>query len=243
MSLVFPAEVLTSPPGQVVRFALQGPPLPRRSATLATEAFRAAALSALHATTGDRDSFLLSGHDAQGSADRGHRHAYYLPLFSGEDQLTGLLVVSPQAKFNVQEMDALKAVRAIRWGGPATRTAVELLDADDHSAFQVATRWVSLTPYAPLRRFWGTSGKRHLSPERQLSAELATIFPNLAKVKVKTIGSTRARVRLARNAPERPEWQLAFNLEIQFPQPICGPVVLGHSSHFGLGLFVPAESR
>jgi CRISPR-associated protein Csb2 len=27
---------------------------------------------------------------------------------------------------------------------------------------------------------------------------------------------------------------------IVFPQPVPGPICLGHSSHFGLGLFVPA---
>lgn len=27
-----------------------------------------------------------------------------------------------------------------------------------------------------------------------------------------------------------------------FPQPVCRPICLGHSSHFGLGLFVPAKN-
>jgi len=28
---------------------------------------------------------------------------------------------------------------------------------------------------------------------------------------------------------------------IVFPEEMYGPICLGHSSHFGLGLFVPAE--
>jgi CRISPR-associated protein Csb2 len=242
MSLAYLAEALASPPGQVLRYALRGAPLPRASATLAAGAFRAAVLSALHAATGGRESFLLSGHDAKGIPDRGHRHAYYLPLFAGQNDLTGLLVLSPHERFSAREVDALAAVRAIRWGGASTRTSVELLDLDDRSCFQVATRWISATPYAPLRRHWGTSGKRHLAPECQLADELSKALPSSKITDVKSLTTTRARLRLGRNAPSRPQWQLAFNYELRLESPLCGPIALGHSCHFGLGLFMPERS-
>jgi hypothetical protein len=114
MSLAQPAAALAIPRGQALRFALRGPRLPRASATLPAEAFRAAALSALHAATGGQESFLLSGHRIDGSPGEGHRHAFYLPLFSGVDELDGLLVVSPYERFNPEEVAALSAVRAIR---------------------------------------------------------------------------------------------------------------------------------
>ena len=241
MSLAYPAEILTVPTGQVLRYALRGASLPRSSTTLVAGAFRAATLSAFHAITGGRESFLLSGHEAKGSPDHGHRHAYYLPIFSGDNELTGLLVVSPYERFSIQEVESLTLVRAIRWGGPNTRVSVELLDPDDRSCFQVATRWVSATPYAPLRRYWGTSGKHHLAPDRQLIDELSKTIPNLKGAEVTTLSTTRVRIRLTPNAPPRPQWQLAFNFEFLSTSPICGPIALGHSCHFGLGLFIPAE--
>ena len=30
---------------------------------------------------------------------------------------------------------------------------------------------------------------------------------------------------------------------ILFPYPVAGPICLGHSCHFGLGLFVPADEK
>jgi len=34
--------------------------------------------------------------------------------------------------------------------------------------------------------------------------------------------------------------RLAGVFRIRFPEPVLGPIALGHSSHFGLGLFLPA---
>jgi len=241
MSLAYPAEILAAPRGQVLRYALSGASLPCTSTTLAAGAFRAAVLSALHAVTGGQESFLLSGHDEKGAPDKGHRHAYYLPLFSGDSELTGLLVVSPYERFKSEEVEALSSVRAIRWGGPSTKVSVELLDSDDRSCFQVASRWISATPYAPLRRHWGTHGKHHLTPDRQIIDELTKALSGFQSAGVTTISSTRARLRLASNGQRRPQWQLAFNFEFRSALPICGPIALGHSSHFGLGLFVPVR--
>lgn len=35
--------------------------------------------------------------------------------------------------------------------------------------------------------------------------------------------------------------RMAGAFRIEFPQPVDGPIVLGHSSHFGMGLFVPED--
>jgi CRISPR-associated protein Csb2 len=36
--------------------------------------------------------------------------------------------------------------------------------------------------------------------------------------------------------------RLAGAFRIEFPEPVCGPIVLGHSAHFGMGLFLPADT-
>lgn len=37
--------------------------------------------------------------------------------------------------------------------------------------------------------------------------------------------------------------RLAGAFRIEFPQPVAGPIALGHSSHFGMGLFVPDANK
>ena len=32
----------------------------------------------------------------------------------------------------------------------------------------------------------------------------------------------------------------AFNFELEFEEPFCGPIALGFACHYGLGLFVPS---
>lgn len=32
-----------------------------------------------------------------------------------------------------------------------------------------------------------------------------------------------------------------YGFEIEFAEPVCGPIALGFGCHFGLGLFLPVE--
>ena len=166
MSLSKPTELLGKNVGQVVRLSFSGR-LPGMSATVpVAEAFRAAVLSALHAGGGER-SFLLSGHRADGSPDRSHQHAYYLPQTDTNGRIAEMIVSSPCDKFSKEELAAIQRISHLAWDGPSTKLHVEVVDTDDRSFVRVATRWISLTPYVPPRRFWGTHGKRHLVPEQQ----------------------------------------------------------------------------
>lgn len=241
MSLVKPATEFTQPSGQIVRFIfIHGRP-PVRSTVAVAEAFRATALSAFHAITGSKDSFLLTGHQPDGQPDKGHHHAFYLPQPATDGALLGIVVVSPHLRFSREEIEALRIIKALWWNGPSTRISLELSDADDHCFRQLASRWISATPYVPLRRFWGTHGKRHLTPEKQLRQELEQV-PNCRprEVRLARWGDIRVRVatRIANNKVSLPR-RLAFTAEFQTEKPVCGPIALGHSCHFGLGLFVP----
>jgi hypothetical protein len=40
-------------------------------------------------------------------------------------------------------------------------------------------------------------------------------------------------------AIDGPRVRAAYRAELRVRDPICGPVALGHSCHFGLGQFVP----
>lgn len=242
MSLLKSATEFTQPTGQIVRFTFtRGRPLVRSTVAVA-EAFRATVLSAFHAVTGSKDSFLLTGHQSDGQPDKGHRHAYYLPQPAADGALVGIVVVSPHLRFSGDEIEALSIIKALRWNGPSAKISLELADADDHSFQQLASRWISATPYVPLRRFWGTHGKHHLTPEKQLRQELEQV-QNRRPCEVRLARWGDIRVRLARrvaNGKLSVPFRLAFLGEFQTEKPICGPIALGHSAHFGLGLFVPA---
>lgn len=243
MSLVKAPREIHAPTGQIVRYVFAGGKPPIHAAVAVASAFRAAALSALHATTGTRESFLLSGHRADGSVDRSHEHAYYLPQPGKDGTLVAMLVVSPRFRFSSSELAALEVVKALRWNGPGASLSLDLLSSDDTAPIQVASRWVSATPYVPLRRFWGTHGKRHLTPERQLFAELkeARAVERLKEVSVESWGDILVRDYNQGMRGRSGSARRAFKIEFELPEPVCGPIALGHSCHFGLGLFTPNQ--
>lgn len=243
MSLVKSASDFQKPSGQIVRYALARP-FPSIVSTVAVaEAFRGAVLSVFHAKSRMKDSFLLSGHYADGRPDKDHRHVYYLPKPDQSGRIQELLVVSPLDRFSKEELTALESVKMLRWNGPSARTGLELLDSDDHSELKLANRWVSLTPFVPIRRFWGTAGKRHLTPDKQISAEIVAAGCESAIEKINLNHWGTVSVRLAHASrtklSDTPARRTAYRVEFRSRHPLCGPIALGHSCHFGLGLFVP----
>lgn len=243
MSLIKPPSEMEKSNGQIIRYAITGRHPPLAATVAVAEAFRGATLSALHAMTGAKNSFLLSGHCMDGKPDGEHRHAYYLPQPDESGRIREMLVVIPSDRFSQEEHAALQAVRTLRWNGPSSMVHLELLDSDDWDAIRLASRWVSLTPYVPTRRFWGTHGKHHLTPDRQLVAEIKRILPECIIEDLKLTRCNDIRIRVAPNSKTRlpfsPVRRSAYSIEFRTQQPICAPIALGHSCHFGLGQFLP----
>ena len=242
MSLARPGKALREPKGQIVHFVLTGPTSPRLNAVVrVASSFRSAALAACQVVMGNRDSFLLSGHHPNGKPDELHEHAFYLPVPDDTGRISSVFVLSPCQRFSAEEMSALGLIRFLQWNGPSTRVKVELINEDDSALNQVATMWSSVTPYVPPRRFYGTHGKRHLVPERQLVAELAKLVPGTCEVEeARQIRDWQIEVRVPkRGGADRPMKRQGFYVRFRCAEPLCGPIVLGHSTHFGLGLFRP----
>jgi CRISPR-associated protein Csb2 len=245
MSLIRAANEFQNPRGQIIHYALTGC-YPSIKATVAVaETLRETILTEFHTMTGGKHSFLLSGLNSDGSPDKVHRHAFYLPKPDMSGRIKELLVVSPADQFSEEELVALKSLKILRWNGPSTTTRIELIDIQDQSELRVASNWVSLTPYVPPRRFWGTSGKHHLTPEKQLYKEIATICAESDIDQIKLSNWGKVKVRIAPNSktilPNTPIFRNAYRVEFRIRKPLCGPIVLGHSSHFGLGIFIPVE--
>jgi hypothetical protein len=100
MALASPPRALLQSKAQVVRFWFSDIwlPSPRFIVPIA-DAFRSATLEAHSRLAGARTSFVLSGRCADGSPDKDHAHAFYLPEVDDDDRIVGIRVVSPQSAF------------------------------------------------------------------------------------------------------------------------------------------------
>lgn len=159
------------PNGQILRFALSGArPRSPRSIVPLTNAWRAALLAKFKILYDRHDPFLFSGRCADGTPDKEHAHAFYLPEIDGDETITGLRIVSPVAQFSAQEMRVLCSVKTVTWAGPSARVNLTLIDEQDISLLQVASSWESVTPYVPPRAFH--QDKPRPTPAQQLADEL-----------------------------------------------------------------------
>lgn len=139
------------------------------------------------------------------------------------------------------------------------------LDEYKPGPLRASSAWVSATPYLATR-FAKARGRYRVdlaSPEartafliddlrEQLSVVLADV--NTDQVQIKPICDANGVFRIGnrwrpiqfsryrRKASDDGGRRLAGAFCLTFPTAISGPIALGHSSHFGMGLFVPLES-
>jgi len=204
----------------------------------------------------------LSGCDKHGAPLKGrHEHAHILPLdLDNDGHLEHFLVWSPMGLDDV----AQKAVRTVRTayakGTDALRIALaascgELTEFDQLPGpigkrlclllgLSPSINWISHTPFIP---------PRHLKPrgknsiEGQILAELESRgLPRPNEIHVVDPREQpeylrhRHFRRMRKNGPS-PPIDCGFTIALRFDTPVNGPICLGYGSHFGLGLFIPAE--
>lgn len=199
----------------------------------------------------------LTGKDADGRPLGDHRQASFLVWCDG-DRPTRLLVWRPARAFDAHEQDALLAAaeRAISWAAPGADVdawKVRLVPLDSAvpppPGFlgEPAYEWTSLTPYVPPRHHLrGGKVRPSESVEAQIVRELAARGMSVKVVAVEPVAAPRW---VAVHAPRSSRSdrgaigdKLGFMLRLRFGEPVSGPISLGHSCHFGLGLFVPVDS-
>jgi len=197
----------------------------------------------------------MAGKDANGQSLKGHRHAEFLAWY-GHGQPTRLLVWRGSRAFDVDEQEAIvfAAARDVSWStarADADEWKVRLVPLDtavppppgfDES---LATRWGSVTPYVPPRHHLrGGKARERESLESQIRRELALRGVEGADhVQVEQVGSgTWVPVHTPRRQTANRAFlgdRRGYVVHLVFPGPIRGPIRLGHSSSFGLGLFRP----
>jgi CRISPR-associated protein Csb2 len=215
-------------------------------------------------------SEVLSGKDTEGRCLRQHRHAFYLPTAEGSDpRWITHVTVSALDGFGPDEVAALNALRTLRLDDEAPDLRVQLIGLGDAQDFRAplldeSTVWISATPFV-VSRYPKLRGRKRDRPEdyaspadfcrHVLSQELARLRqrrPDLPAVvaiellagtgyqeKIRPIQFQRIRRKRGDDGGRRPSG--AFR--IVFAAPVQGPLCLGHSCHFGLGLFVPERRK
>ncbi len=245
-----------------VRYCLAGRPLPGVEETLRVgEWARLAAMGRGRLLLGQgRIPWQLSGHETP--LGNRHGHAFWLPEDSDGDGLIDHLLVHVPAGLDA---NAERILRTLAYLKDDQGNRLQLLFeglGEDHlftgatPLLARASTWRSVTPY--LHPWHLKKISRNLSPperaarlqqqiHQQLSRECRqrglpepTAVRELPVVKVggrdrKPIHFRRFRSKRGLVQPDR----LGRFLELEFRQPISGPLALGFGCHFGLGLFAP----
>lgn len=211
------------------------------------------------APTGIRDALaLLAGKDASGSPLRGHRHLRLAVWFDGR-RPARLIAWRAHEPFEEWELDAFNraAERDVSWHsssrGPS-EWAVRLVPLDSHvpppPGFVRDERWTiweSVTPYVPPRHHVRRDGASR--PRDQINSQVGRELQQLgltADVEVAALGPSWTGVHLPRRDRRHPSEtpkRRGFALRLKFARPVAGPIALGHSSHYGLGLFRPVKDK
>jgi CRISPR-associated protein Csb2 len=197
----------------------------------------------------------MAGKDANDQPLKGRRHAEFLAWCEGA-QPTRLLVWRGARAFDSDEQEAilLAAARDVSWaaaGADADEWKVRLVpldrDVPPPPGFdgESSIIWESVTPYVPPRH--------HLRDGKEREGELMAdqIRRELLQrgidrdVDVEIVGSPKW---VSVHVPRRDANRSAFigdrrgqMIRLRFAACVTGPIRLGHSSTFGLGLFRPVQ--
>ena len=260
-----PADALTPPPPvrkralrqvahpRLLRFALDGPVLPRVTETVyVAELARRRVQGIFGRLFEGAASPLFSGKRSDGTPLAEHLHAFFLPIDEDSDGKLDHLILYAADGFGSREQRALDVWRKTR--GPAgIELNVVWLGVEEN--LPAARRWRSATPFVPTRHYKERGAKRDRFPRQQL-AEM-NLREELARrglpapIRVEEVAELRLQGRPLAWRHFR-QWRVlgegrrgndfGRGFEIECPEPVSGPLALGYACHFGLGLFVPADT-
>lgn len=202
----------------------------------------------------------FSGHDAEGPlrADPAHAHAFFLPEDADGDGLIDHLTVYCRRGFSDNARDRLHRLSRLWWSGgrgspgsgevDVSLEAIAPPDAIPGLDPLVAPSriWRSVTPYLmPRFRKRSDAGlDRAVLVRDQVRREWRLRFPDAPLPEVNLLdgadeANARKKIDFARTSRDHVAPDTRGSLVgLQFPTPVAGPIALGRSAHFGLGLFV-----
>jgi CRISPR-associated protein Csb2 len=254
-------------PTSLMQFAVGGRVLPPQESWIRlTERFRGTVLKSLaQILTNDVDAkfselpeethiqySLLSGKNGDEKALEGHQHVRFwlLPDQNGEPTR---LVCHRKAPFDHIEQEALliASERPIAWqhGNPDWQLRLVPLPNETplpHDCLGTSTTWETISPYVPARHILGRNSKPR--PGRSLTDQIQHELTQegLLEASIEIVKDTRHWIKVHR--PRREKGQpsndikLGYSVRLHFSTPVTGPIALGHSNHFGLGLFASTDT-
>jgi CRISPR-associated protein Csb2 len=214
----------------------------------------------------DADRFasqLFSGKDERGQPlNSGHDHAFYLPSDEDGDGRIDHLTLYAPAGFNRAEIRAIDALRQLKSGDlELALLLVGLGEKESFGASPLFARssvWISATPFLVTRHMKRRGTKRDPraffeSPEGRVEFVKQVLLEELERRQLLQLGIVIEPLEsVGKTPPLRPiQFRLSRQkngdrganrprgfFRLRFPEPVSGPIALGHSCHFGLGLFV-----
>ena len=230
------------------RFLLIGKPLPKVENSLRVgELMRQTVMSAFgkNEAGGRLVPSLFSGHGLP-ETNR-HQHAFYLPYDSnGDGRLDRILIHVPDGL----DADARRVIGRLRrlWqrGGGEWQLLLEGMGSNEvgHELTRPSQRWVSATPYL---HPWHVKKRFGIADQirRECAQRVLPAITGLKRIQTVKVGSHKLdairfhRFRASKRSTPQPDRRGSF-WEIGFVEPVLGPLALGSSCHFGLGLFQPS---
>lgn len=195
----------------------------------------------------------MAGKDANDEPLKGHRHTEFL-AWCKDGQPTRLVVWRDSRAFDADEQESilLAASRDVSWaaaGSGADEWKVRLVPLDRDVPVPpgfdglASVVWESVTPYVPPRHHLrGGKEREGESMAEQIQREVQRRGVAEA-VEVEFVGPPIwVSVHVTRREAEKRAFigdRRGQVVRLRFPSPVGGPIRLGHSSSFGLGLFRP----
>ncbi len=191
----------------------------------------------------------LIGLDTERKPTIGHRHAHILPLtlLTADNHLDHVLIWAPGGLSDTSQ-NVLRSLRKTYMKGGVGEVEVRFAGSGKLDEFRKipalrhilgdAKVWQSLTPFM-LPRHPKKNGRNTI--EGQITEELTNRgFPTPESIEILRDESIDFRhfVRTRRKGARPPE-EIGYAVRLTFSTPVAGPISIGYSSHFGLGLFTP----
>lgn len=196
----------------------------------------------------------MIGKDASGNTLKGHRHTEFFAWCNEGERPTRLVVWRGSRAFDMDEQKAILlaaqrdvSLAAAGSGGDEWKVRLLPLDtavgAPDGFDEKSSCVWESVTPYVPPRHHLrGAKPREGESIADQVRRELRARGIS-DEVAVELVDSSQwVSVHVPRREANKREFigdRRGQKLRLRFAAPVAGPIRLGHSSSFGLGLFRP----
>ncbi len=218
-------------------------------------------------------SEVFSGKDEAGKPLLLHEHAYYLPTDEDGDGRIDHLTIFAAMGFGPSEVKALDRMLKLKHdeGEPLNLVLMALGQTEALAAENLlgpSRIWESATPFVATRHAKESGRKRDsqdlLGQQNERAFARQVLIEEIGRLRARRpeipapsliealnpehrIGAHRLRPiqfkRFRRKRGDNGGRLAAGAFRIVFPLPVQGPVILGHSAHFGLGLFLGADEE